>query len=115
MRNVVTEEKTSILLQLTVEFKDALGQYAQEHNKPSAEIIRLAIAIYIGYDVEKASIPSGRPRIYASKEDRLEAQKKKTKKERDLVKQLMADYEHAQHMEGVKTLEEWLERRTKQK
>lgn len=107
------ETKSQILFHVSIKMKDALGQYAQSHDKAVSEIIRVAVAKYIGFDLTGDPIVNGRPRIYANKEERLEAQRTKAKQERATLKQLISDYEHEKHMEGVNTLEEWLERRAK--
>ena len=106
-------EKTAILFQASTDFKEALGTYAQQKNMAASEVIRLAVAEYIDYDMSGDTITSGRPKKYANKEERLEAQRQKQKQDRMVAKQLMEDFLRAQRRGDVKTFEEYLARRVK--
>ena len=107
-------DRAQILFQTSHELKDAIGAFAQEKNMTSSEVIRLAVAIYIGYDIAAASLTQGPRKKYANKEARLEAQKNRAKEERNTLKTLLEDFARAQRRNDVATLEEWLAKRKEQ-
>lgn len=107
----MTSEKVLVNFQVSVEFKEAIGIFAQKTNQPSSDIIREAVAKYIGYNLSADNISQGRPKKYATVADRLEAQKARAAAKRKLVKMLEEDYEHAKHLGNVKSFEEYLRKR----
>lgn len=64
--------KDQIVLHSSEEFKDALGQWATEHNMSMAEVIRQAVADTIGYDLKAEPARSRTPK-YDSPEKAKEA------------------------------------------
>lgn len=73
--------KTTILFQCTENFKDAVGTFAQKQKMSQSELIRVAVASYIDYDLTKDPIVDGR-RKYASIEERKEVQAEKQRRDR---------------------------------
>ncbi len=67
----MTPGRDQIVLQASSALKEALGDYAQEHNESMAETIRRAVAALIGYDL--ANDPKT---VRTTKYDSPEAQKK---------------------------------------
>lgn len=104
-------DRTTIIMQSSFEFKEAVATYAQRNNVSVAEVIREAVAAVIGYDLSKDSISSGRPRTYANAEERKKAQSDRQKKKRAVAAQFLEDYERAQRRGDVKTLEEYIAKR----
>jgi hypothetical protein len=62
--------KEQIVLHTSVEFKNALGEYATTHKMPMAEVIRKATAALIGYALENEA-PRSRTPKYESKEEQV--------------------------------------------
>lgn len=60
--------KEQIVLHTSVEFKNALGEYATAHKMPMAEVIRKATAALIGYALENEA-PRSRTPKYETKEE----------------------------------------------
>lgn len=60
--------KEQIVLHTSVEFKNALGEYATTHKMPMAEVIRKATAALIGYALENEA-PRSRTPKYETKEE----------------------------------------------
>src|SRR5712691_2278632 len=85
-------DKDVIMFSLSGRFKDYAGKWAQLHGRHLAEVARAAVAVYVVYDL--ASEPSLRKksRKYATPEDRKEAQQKRERDKRDLVRRLMNAY-----------------------
>jgi hypothetical protein len=94
--------KTTILLQSTTAFKEALATYAQEHNVSVALVVREAVANVIGYDLTQESVQQrdGRKK-YATAIEREDARKERQKAHRKFATQLMAALEHEQHLADV--------------
>lgn len=95
----------------TPEFKEAIAQYAHNNNMTASEVIRIAVAQYIGYDIELATMGVGARKKYASKEERQAEYNRKNKEARQSVKKLVEEYLSDQHKQNVNSLEEWLARR----
>lgn len=101
-------EKTTMLVPMSCEFKDAIGKYATEHNTDSTKIVRHAVAILIGYDLEKDKVQLGRKRIYANDAERIQAGKDAAKNKRALEKKLVELYDHNEHVRTVLALRDSL-------
>lgn len=99
-----------ILITCTTRFKNAVGEYAQQHNVSVALLIRDAVAKYIKYDFDEEKT-TDRRRKYASAEDRKEAQRQRQKQERAEVNKLLALLKHEQHVESVQAIRNSLERK----
>jgi hypothetical protein len=85
MSETMTEKQ---MFPLTATLKDQLGKYAAEHDQSVAEVIRQAIADKIGVKLEQTT----QRRKYQSEAERIEAQRARTRAKRDLVRQLLSDY-----------------------
>lgn len=107
-------ERVPVLFQSSPEFKEAIATYAQQHRLSASEVMRVAIAQYIGYDISSDSISGGRPKIYANKEERIKAQNDRAKQQRENLKTLMDDFHRAVRRGDVKTMEEWVEMRKRE-
>jgi|SRR5688572_11720848 len=101
--------RTSVLFTCTESFKEALGTYAQQNKVSLSIVIREAVARQIGYDLANEETTDGRKK-YASKEDRLEAQKKRQRLERREVTKLLEALAHEQHLADVGILTESLKK-----
>ena len=75
---------------ISVEMKDALGQWATKQDISVAEAIRRAIAAQIGYDYTHKS-GAGAPKKYANEEERKKAQRQREKDKRVLVRKLLEE------------------------
>lgn len=89
--------RTSLMVGMSEELKDAVGVWAQSRDLSVAEVVREAIAKHIGYDLETKMAERvenrGRPRLFANKTERRAAGRERRKAKRDLAKQLLADFE----------------------
>lgn len=104
-----TNEKTSVLVHMSVLLKDAIGVAAQQQNMSVANLVRVAVAAYIGYDLaEDINTPLGRPRVYANKEERIRAQNERTRTARLTARALMEYAKHAEHVANREGLRQWL-------
>ncbi len=110
-------ESTTLLLSLTTTLKDAIGVAANKQNISSSELIRRAVANAIGYDLEaekeekRKNERRGRPRLYATSEERIAAARERTQTQRELITKLMDHVGQQDHAKGVEALEASLKRR----
>lgn len=98
---------SSILLNCSKEFKDAVGKYANEHDMDVAPFIRKCVADVIGYNLSGDQVTRGRKRIYGSKEEAEQARKDRRITERALMEM----FKHNEHVRTVLALRESLERK----
>lgn len=88
--------RTSQIIGMSEELKDALGEYAQTNDLSIADCARQAIAEFIGYDLDAEAAASGtkkgRPRVYADKAERRAAARARGKEKRTLAKQLIEEH-----------------------
>lgn len=88
--------RTSQMFGLSEDMKEFLATWAQERNLSVAEVIRSALAEYVGYDLAADEMSKverrGRPRVYANKEERRKAARARNKERRQLAKQVLENY-----------------------
>lgn len=99
--------KTHLMIVISEAQKDALGVYAMKHDRSIASVVREAIASQIGYDFSTEVKPvetRGRPRKYATDEERKNANKVRAAAQRQLVKQLLSAYRSGEHYDSIQRL-----------
>lgn len=117
-KELFTVESTTLLLSLTTALKDAIGVAANKQNISSSELIRRAVANAIGYDLEaekqekKKNERRGRPRLYATSEERIAAARERTQTQRELTNKLLEHVRQQEHAGNIAALEESLKRRS---
>lgn len=104
-------DKPTILFQTSQAFKDKIGEYANQHNMSMAAVIREAIAAKIDYDLSKDVEVLGRPKRYATDDDRKAAQRDRARVDRDTMKKLLALYQREQREKDAQALQDWLDNR----
>lgn len=90
--------RTSQIIGMSEELKQALGEWAFANNTSVADAGRRAIAAFIDYDLEAEDEGSsrGRPRTYANKTERRAAARARNKERRELAKRLIEQHEREQ-------------------
>lgn len=96
----MSEDRTTILMQISVSFKEAIGEKAQAQNKSLSQFVREVMAREVGYDLSQDVKKLGRPR-------KSDAQKSQMA----LTKKLLEQFLHEEHEESVEALAEWLRKR----
>lgn len=80
---------------MSEELREALAVYAQQHNVSVAQVVREAVAHRIGYDLGTDAAETrrtGRPKKYASVEERRRARRAASKARRELRNKLVQEY-----------------------
>lgn len=96
-------ERESIMFGLSPGFKDAIAKFAHENGDiPTAQLIREAVAEYIGYNLEQDRVKRGRPVKYKNKAEKKIASRRRSMERRALIKALE---EHARKAEREKQAE----------
>ena len=96
--------RETIMVTMSDTMKEALDAYAGKQNETRSHIVRAAIAQYIGYDMQDEP-QAGRPRKYASREERKRVQRERNKLKRKLANELLkadSDAERAKVIEALK-------------
>ena len=91
----MSAERTTILLQLSPELKDAIQLAATKKNVSAASFIRSLVATYVGYD-----LTADKP-----------APKKKGETTASLARILILDHQRQQRQADAAALQSWLDRR----
>lgn len=102
-------ERTKILFVCTESFRDALCSFAEKESCSASEIVRRAVAEYIGYDISKDP-PCDLRRKYASVEDRKNAHSERQKLRRQEERKLVEAFEHEEHLRTLLVLSRSIER-----
>lgn len=96
--------RETVMVTMSDTMKEALDAYAGKQNETRSHIVRAAIAQYIGYDMQDEP-QAGRPRKYASREERKRVQRERNKLKRRLANELLkadSDAERAKVIEALK-------------
>lgn len=98
----INEHNDQIIVQTSRQFKDAVATFSQTHDTPMSQVVRTAVAAYIGYDLS-AEVKPPRKTRYESPEARTLAQQERNLIRRRLmaaIQKAMAqgDIEYAQHL-----------------
>lgn len=91
----MSAERTTILLQLSPELKDAIQAAAQKKNVSAAQFIRSLVATYVGYDLTADKPPT----------------KVKGESTTSLARALLLDHQRQQRQQDASYLEAWLQKR----
>jgi predicted transcriptional regulator len=102
---VAATQNAKLMFSLSESLKDALGEYAAEHELSDAAVIRQAIAQYIGFDLSTVEKQPRSGRMYASVEERREAQKERNKEKRALVRELLSLAKSGERDKAIAALE----------
>jgi len=93
----------TIMFNVSEPFETAIDAFVGDANIARALMVREAVAAHIGYDLASEP-PSTRRSKYASKEERLAAQKARAKRRRQITSQLMKAYEEGETEEAIRAL-----------
>ncbi len=111
--------RTSQIIGMSEDLKDALGEYANAHDLSIADCARQAIAQFIDYDLaseeKEASGSRGRPRVYESKEARRAAARERSKEKRVLTRQLLEAHREQARADEIARMEASLAKSAKAK
>jgi hypothetical protein len=107
------DEKTVLMFGLSQAMKDAVGEWASKNDRATAEVVRTAVAEYIGYDMAKdpKKDRKGRNKKYNSVEERKAAQKDRDRENRRLVKELLERHRKEQRQADADAVEKSLKKR----
>jgi hypothetical protein len=93
----MSKTRVSLMVGMSPELKDAIELHAGKQNRPTAEIARLALAAYVGYDLATESSSKtetrGRPKQYASRDERKAAGRQRRAEKRKVAKALLQNLE----------------------
>lgn len=102
--------KVTVVAQFSEALDAELLAFAEERDTSKADIIRKAVAAWIGYDLDAE--PSGeRRRKYATIQERNDAMKARAKEKREINKQLLRAIELGEREETIRALAASLKRR----
>ena len=99
--------KQPIMVLVSDGMREAIDKRMTELNISKAELIRRAIADYLGLDISK-ELKAGRPKKYPTKEAREEAQRARNRARRQATAKLIRAYESGEHEDDIKALIEAL-------
>lgn len=108
-------EMTSLVVSISILQKEQAATFAQQNNVSLSSVVRRALAEATGYDLEE-EIGSkierrGRPRKYASDEDRKEAARERTRVRDELTRRLLEDHQQQIRRRDAEKLEASLRKR----
>ena len=89
-------EKTTMLIPISVEFKDAIGTYAANKKISMSQAVREVMAKEVGYDLSKDTVKLGRP---------------KKSEDRKITEKLLEQFLHETHESSIEALANWLRKR----
>ena len=90
---------------------DALGTFASSHNQSVSDVVRQAIAQTIGYDLGERVETRGRKAKYTTAEQRKEAARLRSKRERDIARELSKSFTNEERQRVVAKIRQGLEAR----
>lgn len=99
--------KQPIMVLVSDGMRDSIDKRCTELNIARAELIRRAVADYLGLDISK-ELKAGRPKKYPNKEAREEAQRTRNRLRRQATAKLIRAYESGEHEDDIKALVESL-------
>lgn len=95
---------TNIMVPMSDGLRDAVDNEAGKRNIPRAQLIRLAIAKEIGFDIDVANARAPRARIYESDEARKEAARDRAATKRKLMNEFIQAVERGDRKEDIQAL-----------
>lgn len=87
---------------------DSLNAYALEHETSVSDVVRHAIADRIGYSMGEPVERRGRKPKYNNDDERREAARERSARERDIQRELLQDYRREERQGVVKRMQESL-------
>lgn len=100
---VIKMEKITIQFSLSVDFRTHIESFAAKQKLSTAALIRLALASYTKYNLNKE--PKSSRSKYATPEERKAAARERAAKQRALVRQLMDEHRRAERQRAIEALE----------
>lgn len=86
-------DKKTLAVAVSSKFEEAVSKWASTNDKSVAQVIRLALAQFVGYDLSAEPVVTRGTRMkYANKDEAAAAQKAKVAERNALIKQLLAEY-----------------------
>lgn len=83
-------------------FGERVNKFSNSVNKSVAQVVREALAKFVGYDLSQEPIPARGARTkYANKEEAAAAQKAKVAERNELIKRLLEDYRKKESQNGT--------------
>lgn len=93
----MTVEKTTLLIPISVDFKQAIGECAAKQKISMSQFVRQTVAKEVGYELERDAVKLGRP--------------KKDNENKKMINKLLEQFLHETHEANVEALAEWLRKR----
>ena len=103
--------KRPMMVLVEGDFDDAIDKFAASRGLSKGALVRLATAVYIGYDTSLVNVRSERRRKYATAEERAEAQKRRSKDKRDAEREALLAIQRGNQAEAINIMQAYLERR----
>ena len=99
-----------MVFQLSEEFKEAIAQFAHNGNTSASDVVRNAVALHIGYDLEGEEQPERR-RKYATVAERNAAMKERAKRRRDEQREILEAIRRGERLEAIQAMAASLRKR----
>lgn len=103
----------TVMVKMSAVMKKHIATYAEDHDMTMSEVMRSAAAQFTEYDMDGdlEMEARGRPRVYASDEQRKEAARKRQQDKAEHERMVVAAVMKHERLQGAAALQRWLDDR----